>query len=252
MTESFGQFVDDEEAPFKKVTRLGGGNFHLREISSPMASFVGREMSVKEAARALGVNAEDPVFVAKRAKQVLGDLKEKYNIPVAVQVVLSEKTDSINKNERKPVIHLLADKIKGHVLWPADKPVGGYRKWIDNMPDVERKKMITELDDLIASLANYVSVHGRRNDFMADIGSTRQYMWGRKEKKDGQVEAEPHIYLIDVELLTSGPFGDRINDYISVFIGNLKASMTLNENAMDAIFPKAREAIQKLESMGRA
>jgi hypothetical protein len=226
-----------KQGPFKNASEFDGDPY-LIEVSSGKTSLIARESGVKRAAYALSIEDKDMVEVAKTAKKVFERLKNEYKIPVAVHAVLADSYMG------QPVIKLLTDKIEGKAL-DADADHMG---WLDYMSEVERTRFINELDNLLISLASYALENYKKNDFMWDIGSMRQYMWGKKAKEGGQPEDEAHLYLVDIDLYTNASQGG--DNMINSYIRNLFGSIERYEEKLNVKFTKARDIVREIIKRG--
>ncbi len=224
-----------DRQPFKNINKRKDYE-RLNDISGSFSSFVGRELDIKTAARALGMSPDNQAEVAKSAKKVFEDLKDIYGIPVAVRVVPAERYEG-----GPLVIHTLTDKIQGV---PVSMSPGSVEDLIDKkeFPEADKERFISELDQLFSSLALYIADRWKRHDFLWDIFSTRQYMWGRVAV-EGKEEEKSHIYLVDVDLHTNASYntpGYYAGDY-----ERLIGEILIFERKLGTTFSQARETLKQ-------
>lgn len=236
--------------PFKKVHSFmdNYGTIDNGPKFGETGSLIVRQMGVKEAGKYLGISSKDPVEVAKRAKGLFDRLKNDYDIPVAVHVVLSD-------TEKEPIISLLADKIEGYSMridYESDDkgnvlPSDENNVLLNEISDREKADLAIELDNVLSSLAKYLLDNHKRHDFLWDIGSSRQYMWGRRFGEDGVMESKSHIYLIDIDIITNIN-KDKI--YRNVYFDGLKGFVKYYQRRLNTNFTKTEEAMKRISDGG--
>lgn len=223
--------------PFKKVSNFNEGWFDSSSQNPKFGetgNLIIRQTDVKSTARALDMNSGEPVEVVWKLKRVFDRVRDDYNIPVAVHVVLSG-------TKEKPIISLLTDKIEGQKL---DGNV-----WFDEISDVERVDLVTELDNLFSSLAEYFIDNHKKHDFLWDIASPRQYIWGRKADKDGVIDNKPHLYLVDVDIMTNAGAGAWAAKWDSYRV-SLMQFIDDYQKKLNADFVKTKEVVKRLLDIG--
>lgn len=216
--------MDESVPPFKNIQRYSKGRDFKQEISSGASSFISREeygSAIERIAEANGSEG-DRIKTAQKIKDIYVEAREKFHIPAYVDVVLGNDQGS-------DMVYLLTPKMDGTPFDNVDS------EWMDELASDEKKRLMTEMDLLFASLLNYYSEERNSVFFMWDLGSLNQYIWGRR---DGDTES--HIYLMDIGLECNATSAGNQSDYfIDEWINDLKTY----ERKFKIKFTKAREAI---------
>lgn len=128
---------------------------------------------------------------AKRVQAMFAELKNEYQIPVAVEVVLGQDNKNPAMLERLHMF-LITDRIDGERLYDKKFSLS------------EKAEAWKQLNQLFTNLARYlIDKHQQKDVYLWDIFTSDQYVYG---KRWGKSNDRP--WLVDVDLLVSD-FGKK-------------------------------------------
>lgn len=137
---------------------------------------------------------------ARKGKELLEELKERYHIPIPlVGAVIGKKSSPYDKS-RENGLYIVTEKIDGVIL----------PDMLENTDSKTREVIAQEVDNTYVNLLEYAYDKYRTKDsFFWDISDPRQFMWGRKPK-----ETSSHLYMIDADIQFTSPIAHLIDLFV--------------------------------------